>query len=1011
MKRILKSRWFWIGALCAMIWGTAHAQTLAPHGQRFVSAPKLAALKTLAVPTNPRWVALKKAADGAVAVPALGNCPNLGLAYLVTRDAKYGNAAITAAMGAASQPVGSTVVSGDSWYNMRNNYMAVVRTYEWCYPLLTNTQKTAIATWLIDNASACWARPGGWAITNAENNYFYGFCYTGMAGLAVFGDEPRAQAEIDRWLTKLNNSTIPVLGGNTRGGQWIESTSYALYDANMLAVQLDAYQTATGISLLATPAVSAYLRDVCTFALQSTTPDLVYRWPFGDQSRSSMPGIMEYDRDAVLLSASLSGAQSDIKQWLTITKQPSMAVRAWSEFLYYPEGVAATDYRTTQPNSYFVPGAGTFFFRQNWGASATMWSAWAGPMSESHQFPECGGLQIFKGAWLLPMAPIYSQSGIVGSLSGGNPDTRPFNAVTVAGHPQTQFGFTSGVKGGQTITHEVGTDYVVWEGQSAPCYYYRDATKKVVRSATDVDRRVIYLPGADIFAVFDRVTKVLPAETTGVHWHSQKSPTIAGNRWTVDNGKYQLTGDAFGGALSSVAEPYGANGAVSTYRTDITAMGGAATDRITTVLQVTPLGANAGVPAAVKSGSYEGVQAGKWVIGFATAIGQTAYAFNGTAATEHVVSGLTPNTNYGAWGNSSTSGTLRLSLPAGINGLTLTAGAQPLPPAHPPDPVPVPIPPLAPGVNMWIKTTAPGVGGGFYLLAGSLGEVYALGRTGIAVTSDGGATWSNITDPLLVGKPHYRMVFNSLGEPVASINGARGSTPSALYRYANGQWVKGTTTPAITKGYILALAKAGNGDLVAISEQNNCYRSTDNGATWNLVAASITSGGVGYIAKTGPDGVIWAGGEWGSAGPGIFNSIDAGSTWQGQGLSNSEGWKHNLIGIAFNLLGETLAGKDGPTLGIELQHGGVWSIINGGQPKYAATMDIQVHPVTGGILLLQNPYQGSKSPQWAADGSHFVAADAGLDGALLIRALFHPLTNEAWLIDNNGAVWINAGLP
>src|ERR1041384_723609 len=118
------------------------------------------------------------------------------------------------------------------------------------------------------------------------------------------------------------------------------------------------------------------------------------------------------------------------------------------------------------------------------------------------------------------------------------------------------------------------------------------------------------------------------------------------------------------------------------------------------------------------------------------------------------------------------------------------------------------------------------------------------GATGAAARStDGGQTWTLVSNGLPADKIVVRFGFNRLNEPLAIVQ----HKGADIYRLTNGVWVKAQTPYAFpVQGYsAVVLDRNGNIDLAAAAGgfplHGDFVQSTDDGASFHVVAANIAS--------------------------------------------------------------------------------------------------------------------------------------------------------------------------
>lgn len=659
------------------------------HPRLWLTPERLKRLKEYAGRENgagtARWQKLKESADStlAEASPSWDLLPNLAIVYQVTRNTQYADKAAEM-LAATATP--DNALDEDHFYYYRETVPYVAAAYDWIYDRLTPARRKAIAKWLMDRADQVWpdtnpARKDGWAVDTVSNNYYYGFMMTWPAALAAYGDDPRARKHIELALGKYRRYVRPFLDGWGRGGVFAESTNY---DSTFrLAHILDAHLTATGVDLV-NEAGFDFLKDSLLWRFHSTVPNGDLAYPLGDQPRVSSGALWEIDRMRALVPiATLKDPKlrQYARWWLdnispAISNYPAML--AW-EFLYFDEDVKSLNYGEELPLVYYAPGPGLLVGRSGWGTDATYWGIWAGPLIEGHQDRNVNGFLIYKGGWLAGNATLTSHSGILA-------DTRFHNNITFGEFEQDwqyqtpQFPNPAG----KVLKHESTAEYSYFVGSGANAYL-RDRDSTPNRVAKEYVRKFVYL-APDTFLVYDRVELSDPNLNRNWRLHSATPITVAGRKYSFDNGAYRLSGQVLlppsRVTLKTEDENFGENDALSSRCLSIVVGGGPPRDTILNVLQIAPI-TKSRLPEPkllMTAGTGgEGAQCGGWIVLFGKTekvTGQIQYDYTAASATQHLVLDLLPNTSYlvtstGAGAKSTVtrkstaSGTLRFSGAAG----------------------------------------------------------------------------------------------------------------------------------------------------------------------------------------------------------------------------------------------------------------------------------------------------------------------------------------------------------
>src|SRR3569833_541422 len=563
------------------------------HPRLWITPARLTRMKADAANNTARWISVLNAADNALSTvndTDTDDIVPLALVYQVNGQTKYATAAINIMLANA---VASNDLTGDDEYSYRDVIPNMAAGLDWCYAAMSTAQRHQVATWLMDRADFVWpdtiaSRVGAWAVADPADNYYVGFLTTWLAGIAAYGDDTKTGSvsgsnrplyHVILALQKYNNDVLPWASTWGNGGLYAESTNYDIMSVFRLAIILDGHMTATGQDLInaSTPG-SNFLHDSLVYDLYSTVPTMDQYYPLGDQSRQSMPALVDYNRlRAVVAMADTSDTTTSAyaKYWLD-NIAPNIA--SWSfpvawEFLFYNPAQTSKNYEQQLGTAHFVPGPGILFRRSDWTTSATYFGIWAGPDSEGHQSGDVNGFMIYKDGWLASNANIYSQSGIL-------QDTYDFNAITFGpDHLEQQWqppDSTWPLEAGQTVADDNTTEFSYFAGQGAQAYttdrshdgFVDKSTQQVCK---DYMRKFVYI-APNTFLVCDRVTLADPSLSKNWHLHSPNPITVNGRSYKFDNGAYRLFGQSLlpstGTTLGTVNAVFGSDATPPRYRLD-----------------------------------------------------------------------------------------------------------------------------------------------------------------------------------------------------------------------------------------------------------------------------------------------------------------------------------------------------------------------------------------------------------------------------------------------------------
>lgn len=694
-------------AVCAAARTPAHGYTVsAAHPRIWLTPSTLTQLRAQAAANSPRWVALKNAVDSS-STPDWGvGIMNYALAYQVSGDPTYADKAI--ALMQISVNDGLNAITPDSGYQCRNLLPGMAVGYDWCYNRLTPAQRSQFQAQMEQWAEWVWpetnsSRSSAWGVDNPGNNYFHGFMFTWMVGLALAGDSPKATSYIDLALQKWSSMVTPYLATTGAGGYLLEGTNYGTSSTRYMFWYLAAHTTATGQNLLSAPGFS-WARDAVIARLYLTGPMMDRLYPGGDQARESSAALSDYDRTPMLVAqASMDPTTAGYAKWWLDHTNPNQNLwkfTQWEEFLWYQNSLTGIDYTQTLPTGYWSSGAGWLTSRSGWDTSATQVSMMVGPTLESHQDRAQNGFQIFRGEWLAISAKLTSHSGLIQEASANN-------SLTIGGNEQFYGQNTA------RVLHFADTPrYAYFSGQAASAY-----NKGSVNLMNDFRRDLLFLkPG--IIVVFDHVDATDPTMVKRWHLNTLNDPTVGGNSYRTSAGGSNLFGTTLlpqGFSLSKQPQNNGSSGQLTSWRIDVAAPPGNNVDHFLNVLEAVSASQTTPTPvSSVQTGrsSLMGAKVGNQVVVFDVSPGSGAVAYQtNSAGTEEVfILNQQPNQVYqyqvtGASGSTGAAQSVQATSQgvvtftvggSGVHTVTVGPAGSATTPGPMPQPLPAPTPPPAP---------------------------------------------------------------------------------------------------------------------------------------------------------------------------------------------------------------------------------------------------------------------------------------------------------------------------
>jgi hypothetical protein len=349
--------------------------------------------------------------------------------FHLARDAKYLQQAITM-VDLFVQSENSLIASGkkpsiagDSFLDVGPDLEQLALAYDYGYDLLSAGQRTAWKTYadsavhnLWNHDSAAWGSVDGtwtgWATDDPGDNYYYSFLKaTELWALASQSDE---------WKTFLEGTKFPQLeayfGGLTGGGSR-EGTGYGTA-LGALFSDYRYWRSSTGENLAAK---SSHAADTIDYWVHATVPTLEYYASIGDQARSSMTTMFDYQRVLMLEAVNLANATPQAARgawWLAnvpVTDGGSGWVFGKVRYNFdFRFDLLASKQAATAPTAltYNAGGAGALFSRSAWDQDASWISTIAGIYDQSHAHQEQGAFEFFKSGWLSATTNLLSGSGL-----------------------------------------------------------------------------------------------------------------------------------------------------------------------------------------------------------------------------------------------------------------------------------------------------------------------------------------------------------------------------------------------------------------------------------------------------------------------------------------------------------------------------------------------------------------------------------------------------------------------
>lgn len=366
---------------------------------------------------------------------AVGGNPDWGFSasdsvimYQLSKQQKYCDLAVSMTeqqVSAAESRISSgsaPEIAGDSYLYVGPMLADLAMTYQVCAASLNSSQKQRWAAYADQTVWNIWnynqAKWGGktiawsgWSTSNPGNNYYYSFLEATMYWALA--------SQNQTWLNFLRQTKLPALTNyfnQLPGGGSLEGTGYGTSHMNLFANYM-LWRDNTGEDLAN---ANTHATDSIRYWVHATVPTLDRFAPIGDQARTSVPVLYDYQRRVVLEARYLTNdpnASNIASWWLN-----NISIRQMTNSFNTRYDMLPTDGNGVPPNElvYLAKGTGNLFARTGWDTAA-MWVAFiAGPYNESHAHQEQGAFTLFSGDWLAVTENIWTHSGIQQGTSLNN---------------------------------------------------------------------------------------------------------------------------------------------------------------------------------------------------------------------------------------------------------------------------------------------------------------------------------------------------------------------------------------------------------------------------------------------------------------------------------------------------------------------------------------------------------------------------------------------------------------
>ena len=527
----------------------------ATSGFLFLTAARLAQIRTDANAGGSAWVALRTNVDSQLAStdPYSTGAENMALAYLVSADSRY---AVRAYWWA--QQLMAMNLSRDSYYDFGEILQGVAMVLNYCAPALSPAQAGTLADFLEAAADELWFHPvgSGWGLDNPRNNYHHTFILgTACAGYAL---QFRGDVRGARWVARVqdllerSNGVLAYLNNGVPGGDWDEGMNYVQGSVMHLGRALAIIAAAGGRNYFtAAPFFQAHPR----FTVYASQPDWMSLYPGGDLAWDSSMPVSPFRRAMLqpILAWLPDSTERRLGQWFLNHAIPSYLDGSrtfnWRTALYldvvFALPLAETD-PAGQPLAYRTPTTNWINFRSGWDAQSTSLSISGSPrMLESHQHADTGSFTLWKQGWQAVDASTYSHSGLLAVPEAHNLLRVPnrYSGVYADGTP---------VPGVTRYADAATHGYV--QVDATRLYRWVVSSSDVRDLLNEHTREFVYLR-PNTLVLFDRVDA--RSDAAGYAWclHFPVAPVFGSGRYSaVHQGGGMSLVNLLGGASSVVSD-------------------------------------------------------------------------------------------------------------------------------------------------------------------------------------------------------------------------------------------------------------------------------------------------------------------------------------------------------------------------------------------------------------------------------------------------------------------------
>jgi len=535
------------------------------HPRIWLTPELLLELRAEAKAGHPYWTLLKEKCDGLLETKDLNvgyGAEALALAYQLTGDRKYGDAAVTLMMdyfdwlerGFRFESNEANRNNGDywaetDWGSHKQAFLALA--YDWAYDRMSDTQKKRAVEMFNKSIHSGMGEKGqggdltgpGTSWSDSNNHTHTKMRFLSFVGFATFGDNPQAMDLVRRTYVYVTQRMLPLYNRYFAGGYTYGGFNYGIHRSfNYYLFYQSALKTAAGVDL---SAQARFPEDFIYFAIHARYPNETtsYTHGRGSWSRSFGDNMRAFEICCFLSDLYGGKISGRLLEGMPIPAPKLGYGDPIHQVIFRRRNVQPIDFRKTLDPGYFAPGMGVMFARTDWSIDATWVSAVFGAYIGDHQsYDTMGHFTLWRGEPLIP--PNHGAN----VLHIGKFDMRPKGSLFYFYRDAKSVPFE-----GHPVAYRNADRYSYVAGDVTDCYFaetMKGVAGKTIRECKDIEidssrvyRQVLFIR-PDVLVLFDRTGTLKDSVATSWHCTFRGEVNVAADGFTVSGkeGKGALTG-------------------------------------------------------------------------------------------------------------------------------------------------------------------------------------------------------------------------------------------------------------------------------------------------------------------------------------------------------------------------------------------------------------------------------------------------------------------------------------